>query len=143
MLGALKFLTKFNHTGTLEVYYSLYNKYSPKKLHFSLRGMIARAELAVLDFNCGVGVGQAKTQSGKFRFKQQYSKVTQSWVVKQIREAKDRVYIQHLMDEVMYIQNSNEKHELPKLENIPKTIAQIENPNKEEAIKNIPTRFSV
>ena len=47
------------------------------------------------------------------------------------------------MDEVMYIQNSNEKHELPKLENIPKTIAQIENPNKEEAIKNIPTRFSV
>ena len=35
--------------------------------------MIARAELAVLDFNCGVGVGQ-----GKLRFKQQYSKVTQS-----------------------------------------------------------------
>ena len=105
--------------------------------------MIARAELAVLGFNSGVGVGQAETQSGKLRFKQQYSKVTQSWVVKRIRERKDRVYIQHLMDEVMYIQNSNEKHELPKLENIPKTIAQIEKPNKEEAIKNIPTRFSV
>ena len=71
LLGALKFLTKFNHTGTLEVYHSLYNKYSPKRLHFSLRGMIAKAELAVLDFNCGVGVGQAKTQSGKLRFKQQ------------------------------------------------------------------------
>ena len=143
LLGALKFLTKFNHTGKLEVYHSLYNKYSPKRLYFSLRGMIARAELAVLDFNCGVGVGQAKTQSDKLRFKQQYSKVTQSWVVKQIREPKDRVYIQHLMDEVMYIQNSNEKYELPKLENIPKTIAQIEKPNKEEAIKNIRTRFSV
>ena len=50
---------------------------------------------------------QAKTQSGKLRFKQQYLKVTQSWVVKQIREPKDKVYIQHLMDEVMYIQNSN------------------------------------
>ena len=71
LLGALKFLTKFNHTGKLEVYHSLYNKYSPKRLHFSLRGMIAKAELAVLDFNCGVGVGQAKTQSGKLRFKQQ------------------------------------------------------------------------
>ena len=57
LLGALKFLTKFNHTGTLEVYHSVYNKYSPKRLHFSLRGIIARAELAVLDFNCGVGVG--------------------------------------------------------------------------------------
>ena len=86
---------------------------------------------------------QAKTQSDKLRFKQQYLKVTQPWVVKQIREPKDRVYIQHLMDEVMYIQNSNEKYELPKLENIPKTIAQIEKPNKEEAIKNIRTCFSV
>ena len=63
--------------------------------------------------------------------------------MKQIREPKDRVYIQHLMDEVMYIQNSNEKYELPKLENIPKTTAQIEKSNKEEAIKNIRTRFSV
>ena len=105
--------------------------------------MIARAELAVLDFDCGVGVGQAETQSRKLRFKQQYSKVTQSWVVKQIREPKDRVYIQNLMDEVMYIQNSNEKYELPKLENISKIIAQIEKPNKEEAIKIIRTRFSV
>ena len=105
--------------------------------------MIARAELAVLGFNSGVGVGQAETQSGKLRFKQQYSKVTQSWVVKQIREPKDRVYIQQFMDEVMYIQNSSERFELPKLENITKTIAQIEKPNKKEAIKNIRTCFSV
>ena len=80
-------------------------------LHFSLQGMIARAELAVLDLNYGGGAGQAKTQSGKLRFKQQYSKVTQSWVVKQIRESKDRVYIQRLMDEIMYIQNPDEKYE--------------------------------
>ena len=65
------------------------------------------------------------------------------WLVKQIWEPKDRVYIQHLMDEVMYIQNSNEKYELPKVENIPKTMAQIKKPTKEEAIKNIHTLFSV
>ena len=65
------------------------------------------------------------------------------WVVKQICEPKDRVYIQHLMDEVMHIQNSNEKYELPKLENILKTIAQIKKPNKEEAVKDIHTHFSV
>ena len=47
------------------------------------------------------------------------------------------------MDEVMHIQNSNERYELPKLENITKTIAQIEKPNKKEAIKNIRTCFSV
>ena len=63
--------------------------------------------------------------------------------MKQIREPKDRVYIQHLMDEITYIQNSSEKYELPKLENISKTIAQTEKPDKEEAIKNIRTLFSV
>ena len=47
------------------------------------------------------------------------------------------------MDEVMYIQNSNENYELPKLENIPKTIVQIEKPNKGGAIKNMRTLFSV
>ena len=70
LLGALKFLKKFNDTRTLEVYHALYNKYSPKRLHFSFQGVIARVELAVLDFNCGVRVGQDKTQLGKLRFKQ-------------------------------------------------------------------------
>ena len=51
LLNDLKYLTDFNHTGTLEVYNSLYNKFSPKRLHFSSPGMIARAQLAVLDFN--------------------------------------------------------------------------------------------
>ena len=51
VLKDLKHVTNFNHTGTLEVYHSLYNKYSPKRLHFSYPGMIARAQLAVLDFN--------------------------------------------------------------------------------------------
>ena len=53
LLNALPHLTKFNHTGKLEVYHSIYsnNKFSPKRLHFGLEGMISRAELAVLDFN--------------------------------------------------------------------------------------------
>ena len=35
LLNYLKYLTNINHTGTLEVYHSLYNKYCPKRLHFS------------------------------------------------------------------------------------------------------------
>ena len=91
----------------------------------------------MLDFSCGVGDGQTKIQSGKLHFKQQHSKVTQNQVVKQTCEPKDIVYIHYLMDEVMYIQNSNEKYELLTFENIPKTIPQIKKPNKEEAIKNM------
>ena len=54
LLGDLKHLTNFNHTVTLEVCHSVYNKYYPKQLHFSYPAMIARAELSVLDFSAGV-----------------------------------------------------------------------------------------
>ena len=53
LLGDLKHLTNFNHIGTLKVYHSVYNKYCPKRLHFSYPAMIARAELAALDLILG------------------------------------------------------------------------------------------
>ena len=82
LLNDLKYLTDFNHTGTLEVYHSIYNKYSPTRLHFSYSGMIARAQLVVLDFNSGVGLEQSNNKQGDLRYKHQFSKITQSWVVK-------------------------------------------------------------
>ena len=75
LLKDLKHLTSFSHTGTLEVYHSLYNKFCPKRLYFCYRGMI---------FNAGVGLSQAKTKDGNLRYKQRFSKVTKSWVVKKI-----------------------------------------------------------
>ena len=44
--------------------------------------MIARSQLAVPDFKTGVGVKHLETKLGELRFKQQFSKVTQSWVSK-------------------------------------------------------------
>ena len=41
----LKYLTTFNHTGILKVYYSLYNKYCPKPLHFSYEDVINLSQL--------------------------------------------------------------------------------------------------
>ena len=103
LLGAFDHLTSFNHTGTLEVYHSLYNKYCPKRLHFSYAGMIAHSQLAVLDFNTGVCVIQAETRDGIKRYKLQFSKITQSWVVKKVKNAKEKTYIDHLMFEVFNI----------------------------------------
>ena len=60
----IKYLTDFNHTGTLEVYHSLYNKCSPKRLHFSYPVMIIRGQLAVLDFYSGVGLAHRKSKQG-------------------------------------------------------------------------------
>ena len=60
LLADMEYLTQFKHTGNLEVYHSVINKYSPKRLHFSLYGMIARTQLAVMDFNSGADDKQNK-----------------------------------------------------------------------------------
>ena len=59
LLFNLKFLVKFNHTGELEVYHSLYNKYCPKCLHFSYAGMVAKSQLAVFKYSFqGFSIGR-------------------------------------------------------------------------------------
>ena len=82
LLNDLKYLTTLNHTGTLKVYHSLYNKYCLKPLHFSYEDVITLSQLAVLDFNEDVGLKKAETKLGELRFKQQVSKVSQSKVAK-------------------------------------------------------------
>ena len=137
----MEYLTQFKHTGNLEVYHSVINKYSPKRLHFSLYGMIARTQLAVMDFNSGADDKQATKQDGTFRFKQVFSKVTQTWVVKKIKEKKNKRFLDDLMDSII---SSPHGHSLPKLpDNIPDNIAPIEKPEKTEAIKNMTSRFRV
>lgn len=78
----LKYLVEFKHTASLEVYHALYNKYCPKRLHFSYSGMVARSQLAVLDHNASTSSKHAQTKDGKLRFKHQYSKVSGASVVK-------------------------------------------------------------
>ena len=141
LLADLKYLTDFKHTGTLEVYHSLYNKYCPKRLCFSYEGMVARTQLAVMDHNSSVGLGQAQTKSGEKRFKLSFSRVTQSWVTKKITEPKDKSYINNLLDEVIYLRTSGETYSTPKLPKPPKNIATETKPDKKEAIKNSRSRF--
>ena len=57
-------LTKFCHTGVLEAYHSLYNKWAPKRKHFSYAGMITLSQLAVMDFNEGSTLELATTRQG-------------------------------------------------------------------------------
>lgn len=73
LLEDLKHLTVFNHACILEVYHSVYNKYCTKRLHFLHPAIVARTELATLDFNTGVGLEHAKTKKSKLRCKQHYS----------------------------------------------------------------------
>ena len=134
---------KFNYAGTLEVHHSLYNEYCPKWLHFSYKCMVACSQLAVLDFNAGVGLKQVETKLGELRFKQQFSKVTQSLVAKKIISKKDKIYLNHLMDEVVHLKLSKEEYSLLTPKNVPKNLSLVEKPYKKQSTNTMRTRFSV
>ena len=65
LLKDLKCLTKFSHTGILEIFHVSYNKWIPKSQHFSYLGMITRSQLAKMDFNSGRELPQAKKRMAK------------------------------------------------------------------------------
>ena len=143
LLADLHYLVDFRHTGQLEVYHSLYNKFCPKRLHFGLNGMVARSQLAVLDYNDGILVGQAVTKQGELRYKQNFSKVTQNGCVKKIVNKKSREYINDLLDTTVTTKCSPGSPDMPNLQTIPENIAPVERPNKQEAIKTMHTRFKI
>ena len=58
------FITGFSHTGSLEVYHSLLNKWVPKSNHFSYEGMIVQSQLAATDLNLGTDPEQKTTKMG-------------------------------------------------------------------------------
>ena len=139
ILADIKYLSKICHTENLEVFHSVLNKYCPRTLHFKLEGMIARTQLAVLDYNCGSNNTQATTKDGKRRYKQIFSKVTQNWVVKKISQPKDREYIHELLIYTLEASPDTTGDKLPRIGSIPLSIAPIEKPDKEEAIENMKT----
>ena len=87
-LDNLPYLAKFRHTGVLEVYHSLYNKWAPKRQHFSYAGMLTRCQFAIMDFNQGSNLEQATTEKGEKRYNVQFSKVTKNWSSKPVKKEK-------------------------------------------------------
>ena len=114
------------HSGELEVYRSLYDVYCPTRLYLSYEGMYARTQLTVMDHNSGVGRQQAKTNKGELRYKTPFSKLSNTWVAKNIMEKKKFVNI---------ILKTCKNVEHVHLENTPKNLATKEYPEKGEVTK--------
>ena len=97
LLNDMKHFAEFCHTGQLEVYHPVINRFFPKRLHFSWNGMTATTRRAILDHNSGKDSDYVKTKDGQERFKLAFSKVTQNWTTKQIKSSKSKVYLSELM----------------------------------------------
>lgn len=142
VLKDLKHLTKFSHTGTLEIFHSLYSKWIPKSQHFSYLGMVMRSQLAVLDFNQGSDLEQAKTKTGEKKYNVGFSKITKTWSAKPIKTKKDTLYLKNMVKETIDCAASKPFHERPVIPIIPKNIASAAKPDKNEIIKNQISRFN-
>ena len=141
-LKDLKHLTKFSHTGNLEVYHSLYNRWLPKRQHFSFLGIVTRSQLAVMDFNAGSNLEQAETSQGKKKFNVGFSKVTNVWSAKPIKNEKDDTYLFKMVDRTIEVVKNRKKLDTPDMpDNLPPNIAPIEKPLKDEIIERQMSRF--
>ncbi|XP_052788440.1 uncharacterized protein LOC128223186 [Mya arenaria] len=104
-------LTLFCHTGALESYHALLLKYMPKRIHYSLEGMIARTHLAALDHNHNVNRAQATVKTGsrkgEKRFKTEFSKLSKSWIAKKMYEKKTYEYLENLKEKTLETEKLN------------------------------------
>ena len=82
--------------------------------------MYARTQLAVMDWNSGIGRNQATRKDGALREKSQWSKLSSKWVDKDIKKKKIRSYVKSILNEIQYPSGADIR-ENKKLEKIPKT----------------------
>ena len=138
-------LTEFHRTGELEVYHSLLLKYAPKRLHFSYKGMVARTQLAVIDHNSNTGRNQATVTRGKNKGEKKYKLVfpkgQKKWVAKPIKIEKSYSFVQDLMESVFFMKNDTTDDEDVTTSCLPKNIAPIPRPSREEVITAHRTRM--
>ena len=94
-------LTEFCHTGPIEVFLSLINKYSPKRQHFLAASQYARHQLSVMDHNSGTERDYKRNSSGDVVTKIQYSKSSKCWVSKPVRKKKEKKYLHEMMEKLL------------------------------------------
>ncbi|CAH2293317.1 PREDICTED: uncharacterized protein LOC100485380 [Pelobates cultripes] len=133
-------LVHFCHLGSLEVFHSLVLKYRPKRVHFTMDGMVARTQLAVLAHNANIGREQAtihKEQEGSghigdLRFKPFFSKRSKNW---NIHEKTTIVHIYPMMADVLRIASGDlQVNWESQTGQLPRNIASTPRPSTEEMV---------
>ena len=83
--------------------------------------MVTRSQLAVMDFNSGNNLLQAKTKGGQGKNNLGYSKITKRWSSKLIKIKKDKTHYFDMISRTVEVIKNKIQLPLPKLpENLPK-----------------------
>ena len=141
----IRHLTKACHTGELESFHNVLLKYCPKRKHYHYPGMLARLQLAVMDHNNNLDRKPVRIKKGprkgEEQVKLQYSKRTQTWVSKMIKEKKDHTYLADIMKTILQMKSGQIQVEPVKLPELPQNVAPIPRPSKEEVLSQKYSRY--
>ena len=138
----MEHLTRFPHTGSLEVYHSLLNKWVPKHNHFLYEGMIVVTQLAAADSNLASDLEQKTTKMRKECFDTAISKITNHWSAKPIKVTKNREKFHDMVTCSVEVAKIGLHLEWAILPVLPQKSASKPNPEKEKIISKQKIRFS-
>ena len=125
----------------MKVNHSSCNKWLPKSTHFSYQGIIARNQLVAIDFNLCSKLSQAESKSRGKRFNVTYSKATNNWSTKSIKEKKNRSVFEKLVSHVYEVAANGDHLAKPMLAILSKTTASVEKSCKSPVIVNQRSHF--
>ena len=108
------------------------NKWVPKSTHFSYEGIIARVQLAAVDFNLGSDLEQKTTKMGKECFDTAFSKITNLWYAEPIKVAKNRETFHDMVTRSVEVVKMGLHLERAILPVLPQNIASKPKPEKEK-----------
>ena len=103
--------------------------------------MVARTQLTALDHNSGTGRSQAEASSGEKRFRYVYPKGMKDWVVRPVFEEKTKPHVTEMLCSVLEMRDTGEEPEQVQVPDLPKIIAPIPRPPKEDLLARHVSRF--
>jgi hypothetical protein len=141
VLNVLPQLTKFCHTGELEVFHSMLLKYCLKRQHFHYDAMKARLMLAAMDWNSQTRV-ELTDDSGNVRESLVWSKRRKQWVRRTRYYKTSMNHVESLINNVL--EAKMHKHNLLPMErphDLPKYVAKEQKPSLND-MKEKKSRFA-
>lgn len=139
----LPYMVEFTHTGAIENWNSLHNKYANKNYQYGYRGMLVRAALSALDHNSNCDREQAKTVDGRLRYDMLRNRYGSKWIVRKVKSQKDHTW----REDIAYlVLKSLEIGRVPKIElpvGTEKDNIRVDapRPSKEEAVRHHQSRM--
>ncbi|KAL2096063.1 hypothetical protein ACEWY4_008211 [Coilia grayii] len=145
VLGDVEKLSSRYQTSTLEAFHSVILRFTPKNVVFPFIGMLCRLYLAAMHFNENAGRTQARTTSGKLRYRLLYPKAKKGGhTVKPVKSPPTLCYVYNLIALVFDEIVPNPQPYLEELQRIPipdDLSSQFYHPPLTEAVDAYTSRF--